>query len=197
MRGRLGQAGAHQIGHYGWVRRGSVGRREPDEFAKPFGFRRRGRSVVGVFLLLAAGGVAIFALTREPHVGGDPGGRIMAVLTQTDVAIPPDADIEARRDDGPHWDSCDGREGTEGWGDVFLQVYFSSSRQTSEILARADDALAVQGWSRTRLLEAGEAAWTTSQRRVTARAILRFDYFIGKWILVATAPPVGRRVSGC
>jgi hypothetical protein len=60
-------------------------------------------------------------------------------------AIPPDADIEYRRDDGPLWGSCDGREGTYGWDDVVFQVHFSSKRLSSEILARADDALSAKG----------------------------------------------------
>ena len=146
-------------------------------------------------VVVVAGGALIMHLTLR-HAGGDPGGRIMAVLAQTDVAIPPDAAIEYRNDHGPLWGSCDGREGTEGWDDVVFQVHFSSSQPSSEILARADDALTAKGWSRTRLLEGSEAAWTARLSSSTARATLRRDSD-GKWTLFATAPPVGRRTSGC
>ena len=191
-------ASPHQIGQHGRVRRGDVHRSEADEFTKPFGSPRyvRWSSVFFcAFIVVVAGGALISHLTHD--VGGDPGGRIMAVLAQTDVAIPPDAAIEYRRDDRPLWSSCDGREGTEGWADVVFTAHFASSLSSSEILARADDALTAQGWARTRLLEDSEAAWITTQRSTTARATLRREYYDDKWTLLATAPPEGRRASGC
>jgi hypothetical protein len=166
------------------------------EFPRPLGSARHiWVLLVGALLLVAAGVVIVHV--REHHAGGDPGGRIMAVLTNAEVAIPPGAEIAYRHDEGPHWDSCDGRDGTYGWDDVVFQVHFSSTLSASEIVAGADGALLAKGWSRSGLADGPtQWIWGTQQRSVGAQAQLTRDPD-GKWTLYATAPPVGRRASGC
>ncbi|HMD45841.1 MAG TPA: hypothetical protein VKG43_06765 [Acidimicrobiales bacterium] len=138
-------------------------------------------------------------LTR-PGIGpADPGGRILRQLETVRVAVPAGAHVDDAQFDEPHTDSCDGRPGTFGWDDAVVQIVFGWSGPGPDLLAGANERLAVEGWATTRPAETTGTAerWT---RRLhggaVAQAILETEGG-GGWILVAMAPPYGRPVSGC
>ncbi len=166
---------------------------------QPPAIRRAVRDSTIVRVLIAAGVVAllVFVVLRvnqhDHHHGGDPGGKIMAALSTADAAVPPDAVVAYRNDDGPRWDSCDGRDGTFGWNDVVYQVGFTSDRADADLVARADAALVKRGWTahgiptpvNGRLVD----HWTRSVPGGSATATARLDRTgDGSWILLAIAP---------
>ncbi len=116
--------------------------------------------------------------------------------------VPDDAHIEYEHLDEPRWDTCDGQASTAGWDAVVVQAHFTSRSPRSEVLRHADSALASGGWS-----EIGEgpdgpglsASWSKSGSPEATGAIVSLSDNTpdGAWTLTATAPPIGRPVTGC
>lgn len=151
---------------------------------------------VGLFVVV--GVVAVVRHETSQHAGGDPGGRIMAVLREAKAAVPEGAHVLLLQDDGPHWDSCDGRDGTFGWDDVTYYVRFTSDMPAPEVFRAADAALLVEGWTRTGGDGNAFGSWSPAGTRLAgAEARLSYDVQSRVWGLIATAPPVGRPSSGC
>jgi hypothetical protein len=128
------------------------------------GDRRSKLVALTIVLVLVVGGVALWAATRSSaddapstqesavttagHVGGDPGGHILASLRRVAAAIPSDAHVAYRHADAPHWDSCDGMAGTFGWNDVVYQASFTSPLCRAESSrTRSWHSVSVVGWA--------------------------------------------------
>lgn len=150
---------------------------------------------VAICLLVIPAVALIFQLTREHHSGGDPGGRIMAVLKLAEGAVPSGAKITYQNDDGPHWQRCYG-DGADGWSDAGLEVQFASSKPSQEIVDSASRALARRSYSgyRVHRNESGTtASWSGVPGLAVASVILTNNNPDGYWTLSASAPPVGSR----
>jgi hypothetical protein len=125
------------------------------------------------------------------------------ILRRVADAMPNDAQVAYQHADPPHWDACDGMPGTFGWNDVVFQASFTTGTSTNELFAHANEVLAAQGWSGGEVEPNGgglTAAWTrgrSSQTSNDIRVSLTNNTPDRKWMLFASAPPVGKRVSGC
>jgi hypothetical protein len=118
--------------------------------------------------------------------------------------VPDGANIDVRQDVPAEWDSCDARPETEGWNNIQVIIQFRSDLEADAILEFADAKMEDLGWT-----DAGETGgslgpglrWTRTLADGTeAMASLSPGTRDGSsiyWDLNATAPPHGRRVSGC
>jgi hypothetical protein len=138
------------------------------------------------------------------HPGGDPGGERQAALRQTSAAIPDGASVQLYADGTPHWDSCDGRAGTWGWGDITVDNHFTSGLATDAVIAHATATMAALRWTAQPLMKTPQGAvihWTkTTAGNASANAQLSLDQNTPgahTWDLSAGAPPEGQRASGC
>ena len=161
------------------------------------------RKIFAILILvaIASTGVVMLASRRESgHPGGDPGGRILALLKPTASAIPKDARIAYRHNIEPLWDSCDGQVGTFGWSDVVVQVHFRSSTKRREVFAHVASVLARQGWIAGRVSEPDgpglRSDWTKPSPSALSVSLSNNTPDMA-WDLYASAAPLGRRVSGC
>jgi hypothetical protein len=155
--------------------------------------------VIGLVVVLVAGGVA-FWITRSGPSGGDPGGRILSQLKPTSLAVPLTAVTGYANYVEPRMDSCDGRPGTQGWDDVVVQIYFQWSGDSSSLLSYAKDRLSKLGWGAFKVqaqngVPGGDWIKQLSNGSVAQVQLGAEPY--GGWTLFATAPPIGRRASGC
>lgn len=153
-------------------------------------------------MVLAA--VAVVAAWAFWRPGGDPGGVRQKALRSISVALPSDANVQHHSAGPPIWDSCDGRFDTRGWSDVSNEYQFTSARSTKAVIARAEARLKSAGWTQASVITspAPLVLWTkTISGSVVAHAQLSVGSLGPKgtsyWELGATAPPEGRRVSGC
>jgi hypothetical protein len=161
--------------------------------------RRPVVAVIGLVVLLVVGGVA-FRIAQSGPSGGDPGGRILSQLKPTSVAVPPTAPIGYANYVEPRMDSCDGRAGTQGWGDAVVQIYFQWNGSPSALLSYANGRLSQLGWGAFRLqtqngIPGGD--WIKQLNNGSVAQVRLGAESYGGWTLFATAPPVGRRASGC
>lgn len=155
--------------------------------------------------------IAITATLAFRHPGGDPGGDPRGVRRQTlrsiSVAVPSDAKVQSHSAGGPIWDSCDGRPGTQGWSDVINAFQFTSARSAATVVANAEATMKIAGWTliSTPSTPLGPSArWTKPvSGNVVAQALLAVGtrgpnrHSPSYWDLTASAPPAGRRASGC
>ena len=155
-----------------------------------------------VALAIAFAGVVLLVSKHEHRAlpGGDPSGRLLAVLKSAAAAVPTDARVAYRHDTEPKWDSCDGQAGTFGWDDVVVEVHFRSSRTPSDVLTSAGEVLARQGWKAGRVAEPDgpglRSDWTKAPSS-SFSVILSNNTPDKAWDLLARAAPVGQRVRGC
>ena len=159
-----------------------------------------GRRALAGALVVTAGSlvaVAAFAVLRAPS--GHPGGRVLHQLQPAVAALPDGARVSYRHDVEPRWDSCDGRQGTFGWGDATVQVRFTSNWSASALLAHADRVLRGLGWAPAlRDATGAPVAWTKAlDRGTTARATLERSPADAAWTLFVLAPPAGPPARGC
>jgi hypothetical protein len=127
---------------------------------------------------------------------------ILARLTPVTSALPADARVLYDHREEPHWDSCDGRDGTFGWSDVVVQVHFASQVDPQQLRAQVSDDFGALGWS---LVADGQ--WTRSARGTDVdRVLLEQTSYGGAdgvdpdetgWTIIAFATPLGTRASGC
>jgi hypothetical protein len=164
--------------------------------------RRRWPWVVagaGLSLLLVAG----VAYWQQPIRGNpDPRGRILAQLAAVARSLPNDAVIAYRTDQEPKWDSCDGRRGTEGWDNASVSIGFTSGQAADDVLAHVEDAVGHLGWesfSQAAVPQGVTASWSKAIQGAPGPGMLQLSAGNGDgvWLLLAQAPPVGRRASGC
>jgi hypothetical protein len=137
---------------------------------------------------------------------GDPGGRVLEQLRPIRNAIPKHGVvINYAHYQEPHMDSCDGRPGTQGWNEVVVQVSFNWNGKNEPLMYFAAVQMAKNGWVVSRPGQVTRGAYTGPpyagwskrlQNGTTANASLELEDY-GSWTLIATAPPVGRQVSGC
>jgi hypothetical protein len=147
----------------------------------------------------------IVALSGCGHGDPDPGGRILDALKTVQAAVPSDATDVSTQYAEPHWDSCDGRPGTEGWSDVTVDVSFSSDRPGQELVGGAAPELAAAAWSVERADTSPLGPYESWTRTLDDGTILHASLGPGTpdngatiiWYLYASAPPHGRRASGC
>jgi len=160
---------------------------------------------------LAIAGIAIAAMLAFWHPGGepggDPGGVRQQMLRSISVAIPGNAKIQAHTVGGPTWDTCGGRPGTQGWTDVVEFYQFTSAHPAATVVAGAKASMRIAGWKliSTSTTPLGSLVmWTkTVQGNVVAEAALSVGtrgpnrHSPSYWDLTGSAPPAGRRASGC
>lgn len=157
-------------------------------------------SVVFAGFILAS--AVIVAWGGDGHVSsGDPGGKILAELKPVGQALPRDANVLYRYEIEPQWDSCDGRPETYGWGDVYVQIHFTSKSSARTIVDQARAEMSKLGWQLSHQqddISGIDVVWTKVLKNVTeAKAALTNQTPDGAWNLDAFAPPVGPRVHGC
>jgi hypothetical protein len=159
--------------------------------------------LLGVVLVLSvAAGVAWFFLAPAMAASGDPQGRRLKQLQQTADAIPSNVHVLYRHDLEPHQDSCDGRPETRGWGDVVVQVHFSSAQSATSVADRADQLLSGRGWARVIAFndtDGTESVWRKNLDDGSPATVLlsKSQFASDEWTLYASAPPVGKAASGC
>jgi hypothetical protein len=153
-------------------------------------------------VVLAA--VGVVAAWTFWHSGGDPGGVRQKALRSISVALPSDANVLNHSAGGPIWESCDGRFDTRGWSNVSNDYQFTSARSSKLVVATVEARLKTAGWTQTsvKTSSAPLVLWTkTISGGVVAQARLSIGSLGPKgtsyWELGATAPPAGRRASGC
>ena len=147
----------------------------------------------------------VVALAGCGHGDPDPGGGILDALKTVQVAVPSDATNVVANFAEPYWEpGCDGSKGTEGWSDVTVDISFSSDRPGQELIYAAQPPLAEAGWSAdgTRTSPLGPSqSWTRTLDGTILHASLgpgsRDNGATISWFLYASAPPHGRRASGC
>jgi hypothetical protein len=164
-----------------------------------------GRWITRRWIVLAAVLVCMLVTTYVVdrvmgHEDPDPGGRILAALQSVTAAVPDDATDVRRQDTKAHWDSCDGREGTFGWGDVSVNISFKTPTRPDALVSGADGRMAAVGWSPGSPLNSpngpGRQWLRTLEDGTKAVGQLGPDQ-TSTWWLSAYAPPHGPRVSGC
>lgn len=101
--------------------------------------------------------------------------------------------------DAHQQDSCDGRAGTQGWGQVVVQAGFVWKGTPAELVSQVGRHLASLGWNNlsTDASNTGRGSWA---KRLTNGSTASASLFPGQppdWEFVAVAPPVGRAASGC
>jgi hypothetical protein len=153
-------------------------------------------------IILPLAAVAVLSLSILLGPSGDPGGRILHQLQPAAQAVPAGSQVLYRYDYEPRLDSCDGRHGTFGWNDVVLQIHFESATPTAELVEHSDRTLRRLGWDLaynsgmqtgwTKHLENGSVA-----NAQLSNAVPDQGGAAQRWDLVVSAPPVGRRASGC
>jgi hypothetical protein len=169
---------------------------------------RRRRRRVGAVVLAACliVGLAVYGVVKwTSHGDPDPGGRILAALQSIDTAVPAGATGLTRMSAEPHWDSCDGREGTFGWSVIGFYIEFNTTVPAKTLLAIADGRLAASGWQQTGTLSSPLGLSSQWTRTLADGTIARSELSPGtkdngqtiSWSLYAVAPPHGQLTSGC
>jgi hypothetical protein len=163
---------------------------------------------VVVIVLLTAGGWWLFNRTQA---SGDPGGKVLNQLVPAASALPgygtsslpwvsnPSLTQAYLIKSEPKQDSCDGRPGTEGWGQAVVQAGIAWAGTTVELISQVGDRLAALGWHRlsTSTTGSGGVSWAKQlSNGSTASASLDPEQGTD-WEFVAIAPPVGKAASGC
>lgn len=85
----------------------------------------------------------------------DSGRRRLEALSSVSIALPKNAQIHLRTVADPHWDSCDGRQGTFGWSDVVVDYQFTTNEGGSGVVNTAASTLTSHGWRVTKQTNAG------------------------------------------
>jgi hypothetical protein len=159
----------------------------------------------GATMKLLVAGVAYW---QQPIRGNpDPRGRILAQLAAVASSLPNDAVIAYRTDQEPKSDSCDGRRGTEGWDNASVSIGFTSGQAADDVLAHVEDAvghlwvchLGWESFSQAVVPQGVTASWSKAIQGAPGPGMLQLSAGNGDgvWLLLAQAPPVGRRASGC
>jgi hypothetical protein len=173
--------------------------------------RRKRRAWVAGGSAVFVAGTAMAATLSFWHLGDDPGGDPGGVRQQTlhsiSAAVPRDAKVQSHSVGRPIWDSCDGRPGTQGWSDVVDDYQFTSASSAATVVAGAKASMKIAGWKLTSTSASPlgpTVVWTkTVSGNVVAQAMLAVgtrgpsQHSPSFWDFVASAPPAGRRVSGC
>lgn len=169
--------------------------------------KRRQRAWLAGGSAVVVAGMATTATLAFWHPGGDPGGIRRQTLRSVSVAVPRDAKVQSHSVGRPIWDSCDGRPGTQGWSDVVDAYQFTSARSAATVVAGAEASMKIAGWtlrSNPATPLGPSAMWTkTVSGNVVAQALLAVGtrgpnrHSLSYWNLTASAPPAGRRASGC
>jgi hypothetical protein len=173
--------------------------------------KRKQRAWLAGGLAVPVTGISIAVTLAFWHPGARPGGDPGEVRQQTlrsiSVALPRNAKVQSHSVGRPIWDSCDGRPGTQGWTDVVEDYQFTSARSAHMVVAGAEANMKIAGWKliSTPTTPLGPSAvWTkTVSGNVVAQALLAVGtrgpsrHSPSYWDLGASAPPAGRRASGC
>ena len=161
--------------------------------------RRRLVIVVLAVVVVAAGVGVWWRLASSPT--GDPGGKVMAQLVPVISTVPEKASTKYVWRLEPHQDSCDGIVSTRGWSQVVLQIGFTWRRSPLALFTVMNTRLVTLGWRHTTKTQVAfplEYLWTKKLTNGTgARLTVDREYPASNWQLDATAPPVGKAVSGC
>src|SRR6202043_3036256 len=109
--------------------------------------------------------------------------------------------IAYRPEQEPKWDFCDGRRGTEGWDNASVSIGFTSGQAADDVLAHVEDAVGHLGWesfSQAAVPQGVTASWSKAIQGAPGPGMLQLSAGNGDgvWLLLAQAPPVGRRASG-
>lgn len=157
------------------------------------------RLVVGIAVaILVFASVLVFWVFRGGNP--DPGSQILRQVASIRSAVPHGVVINYANLDEPRIDSCDGIPSTRGWSDVVAQINFNWSGSPSALVASVNQHLIDVGWvdfeAESNNGQPGGAWQKRLTNRTTARAQLSVEP-LGSWTLFASAPPVGKRVSGC
>jgi hypothetical protein len=155
---------------------------------------------------ILATGVALVGLAGCSRItSGDPGGHLLAELRSTLTAIPTDAHVAADAGGEPKPDSCDGLANTAGWDPVVIQTRFATHLPALMMGNRAKSAMAELGWTLTGEHHASDGdtwMWIKTVKTGRASVMITDDEYPQRfsaqpWDFYATAPPVGKVVSGC
>jgi len=153
---------------------------------------------VWVVLVVALVGLGIAIWASEGPGPGDPGGHIMGQLRAVKGALPSLASVNYAQYVEPHQDSCDGNPATRGLSDVTLDINFQWPESPATLVDQVSRNLDSHGWS-NRMVSLTPAGGSWEKRLTngtTATAVLDHNGD-GSWVLIADAPPVGKRVTGC
>jgi hypothetical protein len=159
----------------------------------------------GITVTFIAGGL-IFPIT---NIGpeGDPGGRILAQLTNVASAVPPNAHVNYTNGDEPHSDSCDGNPNTVGWDPAVVQINFSWRSSSKTLWQKVGGALHRLGWrwapgsvetTTFRWVSIGSWNWKTwlKPKRLAIASLSKLG-FSNIWDLVVEAPATLAPPTGC
>ena len=163
--------------------------------------------------ILAVGGWWLFNRTHASgpaQASGDPGGKVLSQLAPAASALPgygtPDLPWTTQPSltqpylikSEPKRDSCDGRAGTEGWGQVVVQASFRWPGSHSALFVKVGSGLSALGWNQTPIPGQNEAIWKKSLNNGSAATAMLSLSPLGDpdWEFVALAPPVGKP-AGC
>jgi len=92
----------------------------------------------------------------------------------------------------PKQDSCDGRAGTQGWGQAVVQAGFPWSGTPAELTSQVGGHLASLGWN-----QVSGVSWSKKLTNGSTASVSIFPGQSPNWEFVAVAPPVGKAASGC
>lgn len=183
----------------------------PDIGAPPAGSPHRGRwlfAAIVLVLVLAAGGWWLFSGTQA---SGDPGGKVMNELAPAASALPgygtsslplvntPSLTQPYLIKSEPKQDSCDGRAGTQGWGQVVVQAGFAWTGTPAGLISQVGSHLDALGWNSvsTGTTSSGGVSWSKQLTNGSTATAMLTPEQAPNWEFVALAPPIGKAVSGC
>lgn len=169
---------------------------------------RRPRNVILIVLILGAllGGWYWHEHNAVPKSAGDPdpGGRIMAQLTQTLGAVPTSVEQSDRESSHHRWETCDGTPSAYGWDDLAVNVNLSAAPSTDDAFVKAvDNNLRKRGWTMThstqligpwyweKKLSGGETATIQLIDNDTS------DDLSNRWSFQASSPAATHPLKGC
>jgi len=165
-------------------------------------------AAVVVIVLLTAGGWWLFNRTQA---SGDPGGKVLNQLVPAASALPgygtsslpwvsnPSLSQAYLIKSEPKQDSCDGRAGTQGWGQAVVRAGFAWTGTTAELVSQVGGHLAALGWNRvsTGTTSSGGVSWAKQLTNGSIASVSLAPEQTPNWEFVAVAPPVGKAASGC
>ena len=135
----------------------------------------------------------------SPHGDPDPGQTRLHALTAISQALPTNVITRSEHATPSQWDACDAISSTYGWGDMFVDVDFTTRTPAAALKTELTGGLARMGWKPAPPFGLASQNWSRSlPGGATATVVVGTNQTgRGQWYLHASAPPATHPVRGC